>query len=134
MILRFALPTTLMIAAVACSAPETAPASVIQRNVQNAVENGIRETATVRIDSSGVRTLVATLTLENLGATDRPILWGQDCRGNGPLDVRMYRGSTLVWESSRAWPLVGCPVRAIQSAIMAGGSVSFAWQLPIKAI
>ena len=134
MTFRFAFPTLLMIAAIGCSASETAPDAVIQRNAQNVVENGIREAATVRIDSSGVRTLVATLTLENLGATDRPILWGQDCLGNGPLDARMYRGSTLVWESSRSRPLVGCPVRAIQSAITAGGSVSFAWQLPIKTI
>ena len=125
-------PHVFMIAAIGCSASETAPVAVIQRYNPNTVENGIRETATVRIDSSGVRTLVATLTLENLGTTDRPILWGLDCLGNGPLDARMYRGSTLVWEASRSRPLLGCPVRAIQSAISAGGSVSFAWHLPVK--
>jgi len=121
-----ALPILVAIAALACSATDTEPGPVVESN--------IRETAEIRIDSSGVRTLVVTLTLENLEAADRPILWGEDCAGNGPLDVRMFRGTTLVWESARFAPLNGCPVRAIQSAISANGSASFGWQLPIETI
>jgi hypothetical protein len=122
MILRRCTLLTLLAIATACSSSggDTAP-----------VEGDIRETATIRVDSGGVRTLVATLTLENLTATDRPMLWGEDCVGNGPLDVRMYRGDALVWESSRAGPFLECPVRAIQSTLSAKGSASFSWQRAI---
>jgi hypothetical protein len=98
------------------------------------VENNIRETASVRIELGGARTLVATLTLENLAATDRQILWGEDCIGNGPLDVRMFRGDVLVWESLRAGPFLACPVRAIQSTISVRGSASFEWRRTIASV
>jgi hypothetical protein len=121
-----ALLSIVAIAVIACSSSGTEPASV--------VDGDIRETASIRIDSSAARTLVATLTLENLAATDRHILWSEDCIGNGPLDVRMYRGDVFVWESARAGPLLECPVRAIQSTMSAKGSVSFEWRMAIAGV
>jgi hypothetical protein len=121
-----ALLSIVAIAVIACSSSGTEPASV--------VDGDIRETASIRIDSSAARTLVATLTLESLGAADRQILWGEDCIGNGPLDVRMYRGDVLVWESARAGPFLECPVRAIQSTMSAKGSVSFEWRMAIAGV
>lgn len=101
---------------------------------ESIVDGDLRETSSVRIDSSGVRVLVATLTLENVADAPRPILWGEDCFGNGPLDVRMFRGSTLVWESSRVTSDVACPTRAIQSTIAAHGSASFEWRITLAAL
>jgi hypothetical protein len=121
-----ALLSIVAMAVIACSSSGTEPASV--------VDGDILETASIRIDSSAARTLVATLTLENLAAADRQILWGEDCIGNGPLDVRMYRGDVLVWESARAGPLLECPVRAIQSTMSAKGSVSFERQMAIAGV
>jgi hypothetical protein len=98
------------------------------------VEGNLRETATIEIDSSGVRTFRALLTLENLSSSDQPIVWGEDCALNGPVDVRMFRGSQLVWESSRVASLRGCPMQLIQSTISAKGSAGFEWRMPVRDI
>jgi len=123
---RGILLTIAAIGVIACSSSGTEPAPV--------TEGDIRETAAIRIDSSAARTLVATSTLENLSATDQQILWGEDCVGNGPLDVRMYRGDVLVWDSAHAGPLLACPVRAIQSTLSAKGSASFEWRMAIEKV
>jgi hypothetical protein len=62
-----ALLAIVAIVAIACSSMVTEPAPV--------VDGDARETASIQIGSNAARTLVATLTLENFGATDRQILW-----------------------------------------------------------
>lgn len=98
------------------------------------VEGSLRETASVRVDSGFVRTFVAADTLENLSNTLLPIVWGPDCLGNSPLDVRMYRGSTLVWESTQVPGSTGCPVRAIQNTLDSKQTFIFEWRATVKSI
>lgn len=117
--------TVIAAAALGCSS-STEPSGV--------VEGSLRETVSVRIDSSLVRTFVATDTVENISNVGVPIVWGNDCVGNNPLDVRMYRGSTLVWESTQVPGSSGCPVRAIQSTLDPEQSFIFEWRATVKSI
>ena len=114
-----------LLAPLACS-DSTAPAT--------AVEGALRESAAIRIDSSGVRMLVGSLTLENLASTPQAIVWGHDCSGNGPLDIRMYSAGRLVWESSRVQDLRGCATLIEHTEIGPHGSGTFEWRTTVSAI
>ena len=117
--------TFIAAAAIGCSA-STEPSAV--------VDGSVRESASVRIDSSFVRTFVAADTVQNISTSGLPILWGADCVGNNPLDVRMYRGTTLVWESTQVPASTGCPVHAIQSTLDPKQFFIFEWRATVKSI
>ena len=114
-----------LLAPLACS-DSTAPATT--------VEGSLRESAAIRIDSSGVRMLVGSLTLENLALTPQAIVWGHDCSGNGPLDIRMYSAGRLVWESSRVQDLRGCATLIEHTDIGPHVSGTFEWRTTVSAI
>ena len=122
---RSTLHALLCSAVVACAAA-TEPDPV--------VEQGLRDAASVVIDSSGVRTLVVADTLTNVSGSDLATIWGNDCRGNSPMDVRMYRGNTLVWNSDAVPNMLGCPVVAIQSTLTPDQSFVFQWRATVKSI
>jgi hypothetical protein len=91
--------------------------------------------ASVAIDSTGLRTFVATLAVVNQSSASQAIDWGLDCVGNGPLDVRMFRGGILVWESSRGPSnTIACPTREILSAVAPGDTVRFERRVLLSAL
>jgi hypothetical protein len=84
------------------------------------------------IDSSALRTLVATLSVANRSQVAQTIDWSDDCAGNGGVDVEILQNAVVVWSSPLAAPHVGCPTQQIESTIAPGLTVQFQRQIELR--
>lgn len=114
-----------------CTSTDVAPGDSAATSV---VDGSFRESAAVQVDSSGVRTLTATVTVENLTGTPAPLQWSEDCALNGPVRLRVFRGTEVIWDSQRYLPFQGCPATLINSFVDPHGSAAYGYRIPVGKI
>lgn len=86
-------------------------------------------TASVRVDSSAYRSLIATVAVANHSTAAQAITWADDCRGNGAVDLRILRGATVLWSSAKVPSTPICPLHTVQNTIAAGDTARFEEQV-----
>jgi hypothetical protein len=114
-----------LLAAIGCSSAAT----------DGSPQGPLRVTPTLAIDSGGVRTLVVTVTLENMSRDRRPITWVADCSNDEGVAFQMFRGTTLVWDSSHGQTFVPqCVPEVVRDTIEANASFVFEGRIALSAL
>lgn len=118
-----------------CAAALLAAAACSSATTDGSIQGPLRVTPALAIDSSSVRALVVTVTLANVSKSRQSITWVADCSDDEGVAFQMFRGATLVWDSSHGQTFVPqCAPEVVHDTIEPNATFVFEGHITLSAL